>query len=81
MDLDYISKGCKGHLRHTTTPIKSSPYLLGPPLLVLPGPHILLSPSHLNIMPNQPPIHFNPMLNHNLSGMHLIKGGGVDMKG
>jgi len=46
------------------------------PLLILPGPHLLLGPSHLNIMPNQPTIHFNPMLSHYLSGMHLIRGGG-----
>jgi len=46
------------------------------PLLILPGPRLFLGPSHLHIMPNQPPIRFNPMLNHNLSGMHLIRGGG-----
>lgn len=76
MDLDHTSRGCKGHLRHTKTPIKSLPYLLGALLLILPGPHILLGSSHLNIMPNQPPIHFNPILSHNLNGMHLIRGGG-----
>ena len=46
------------------------------PLLILSGPCLILGPSHLNIMPNQPPIHFNPMLSRNLSGMHLIMGGG-----
>ena len=76
MDLDHTSRGCKGHLRHIKTPTKSSPYLLGALLLILPGPHLLLGPSHLNIMPNQPPIPFNHMLSYNLSGMHLIRGGG-----
>ena len=76
MDLDHTSRACKGHPRHITTPTKPPPYLLGAPLLILPGPHLLLGPSHLNIMPNQPPIHFNPMLSHNLSGMHLLRGGG-----
>ena len=71
MDLNHTSRGCKGHLKHTTTPT-----LLGAPLLILPGPHLLLGPSHLNIMPNQPPIHFKPMLSCSLSGMHLIRGGG-----
>lgn len=60
MDLDHTSRGCKGHLRHTTTPTKSLPYLLGALLLILPSPHLLLGPSHLNIMPNKPLIHFNP---------------------
>ena len=76
MDLDHTNKGCTGHLRHTITPTKSPPYLLGVPLLILAGPHHLLGPTHLNIMSNQPPIHFNPMLNRNLSGMHLIRSGG-----
>ena len=76
MDLDHTSRECKGHLRHTTTPIKQLPYLLGVPLLILPGPHLLLGHIHLNIMPNQLPILSTPILNHNLSGMHLIKGGG-----
>ena len=76
MDLDHTIRGCKGHPRHTTTPTKSLPYLLGVPLLILPGPRLLLSPSHLSIMPNQSTIHCNLMLNHHLNGMHLIKGGG-----
>ena len=76
MDLDHTSRECKGHLRHTTTPTKPLPYLLAALLLILPGPHLLLHPIHLNIIPNQSLIHFNPMLSHNLSGMHLIKGGG-----
>ena len=76
MDLDHTNRGCKGHFRHTTTPTKSPPYLLRAPLLILPSPCLLLGPSHFNIMPNHLPIHLNPMLNHNLSGMHLIRGGG-----
>ena len=52
MDLDHTNKGCKGHPMHTATPTKSLPYLLGVPLLILPGPRLLLGPSHLNIMPN-----------------------------
>lgn len=73
MELDHISRGCKGHLRHTTTPTKSLSYLLGALLLILPGPSLLFGPIHLCIMPNQLLIHFNPMLNHNLSGMQLIR--------
>ena len=60
MDLDHISRGCKGHLRHTTTPTKLPPYLLGAPLLILlgdplltlPGLHPLLGPMHLSITPS-----------------------------
>ena len=76
MDLDHTSRECKGHLRHTTTPTKPLPYLLGALLRILLGPHLLLGPIHLNIMPNQPLIHSTPILSHNLSGMHLIRGGG-----
>eukprot|EP00253_Pinus_taeda_P020996 PITA_20996 len=73
MDLDLTSKECKGHPRHTTTPIKPLPCLLGAPLFILPGPHLLLGHIHLNITLNQLLIHFTPMLSHSLSGMPLIR--------
>ena len=75
MDPDITSRECKGHLKPITTPIKPLPCLLRVSLLILPGPHLLLGPSHLYIMPNQLLIHFTPTLNHSLSGMHLIRGG------
>ncbi len=76
MDLDHTSRGCKGHLRHITTLTISLPDILRDPLLILYDPCLLLDPFHLNTMPNQLLIHFKPVLSHNLSGMHLLRGGG-----
>ena len=76
MDLDLTNRNCKGHPRPIITPIKPLPYLLGVPLLILPGSHLLLIPSQIHIMPNQLLIRFTLMISHSLSGMHLIKGGG-----
>ena len=76
MNLDLTSRNCKGHPRPIMTPIKPLSCLLGVPLLILPGSHLLLVPSQIHIMPNQLLIHFTLMLNYSLSGMHLIRGGG-----
>ena len=78
MDLDLTSRNCKGHPRPIMTPIKPLSCLLGVPLLTLPGSHLLLVPSQIHIMPNQLLIHFTLMLSHSLSGMHLIRGGGLN---
>ena len=51
-------------------------YFLGVPLLILPSPHPLLGHIHLNTILNLLLIHFILMFSHNLSGMHLIRGGG-----
>ena len=81
MDLDLTSRRCKGYPRPIMTLIKPFSCLLGIPLLILPGlhlllGHILLVPSQIHIMPNQLLIHFTLMLSHSLSGMHLIRNGG-----
>ena len=76
MDLDLTSKNCKGHTRPIMTPTKPLSCLLGVPLLILLGSHLLLVPSQIHIMPNQLLIHFTLMLSHSLSGMHLIRSGG-----
>ena len=76
LGLDHTSRVCKGHPMHITTPTKPQLYLLGDPLLILPGLHPLLGPMHLSIIPIQPASHFNLMLRHNLSGIHHSRGGG-----
>ena len=76
MGLDHTNKACKGQPMHITTPTKPQPYLLGDPLLILPGLHPLLGPLHLNITPSQLASHFNHMLRHNLNGIHHPWGGG-----
>jgi len=40
------------------------------PLLILLVLHLLLGPMNLSIILNQPAIHFNLMLHHNLNGVH-----------
>lgn len=76
MGLGHTNKACKGHPMHIATPTRPHPYLLGGPLLILPGLHLLLGPLHLSIIPSQPTNHFNHMLHHNLSGMQRPRGGG-----
>ena len=76
MDPYPTNRKCKGHPIPITTFIKPLPCLLGVPLLILPGSHLLLVPSQIHIMPNQLLIHFTLMLSHSLSGMHLIRSGG-----
>ena len=78
MDLDLTSRGCKGHPKLITTPTNPLTYLLGVPLLILPGPHPLLGHIHLNIILNLLLICFILMFSHNLSGMHLNRGGGLN---
>ena len=79
MDLDLTSRNCQGHPRPIMTPIKPLSCLLGVPLLILPGWHLLLVPLEIHIMPYQLLIRFTLMLSHSLSGMHLIKGGGPNI--
>ena len=76
MGLGHMSRACKGHPMHITTPTIPHPYLLGDPLLILPSLHLLLGPLHLSIIPNQLASHFNHMLHHNMSGVHHPRGGG-----
>ena len=81
MDPYPTNRNYKGHLRPIMTLTKPPSCLLGVPLLILPGVHlllvhILLVPSQIHIMPNQLLIHFTLMLSHSLSGMHLIRSGG-----
>lgn len=76
MGIDHTSKACKGHPIHINIPTPPQPYLLGDPLLILPGIHLLLGPLHISITPNQPSSHFNHTLYHNLRGMHHPRGGG-----
>ena len=75
MSLDHTNKACKGCPTHITTQTKTQPYLLGDPLLILPGLHPLLGPMHLSITRNQPASHFNLMLYHNLNGIRHSMGG------
>ena len=76
MDPYPTSRNYKGHLRPIMTPTKPLSCLLGVPLLILTGSHLLLAPSQIHIMPYQLLIHFTLMLSHSLSGMHLIRSGG-----
>jgi len=76
MDPYLTSRECKGHPRPIMTHIKPLSCLLGVPLLILLGSHLLLVPSQIHIMPNQLLDRFTLMLSHGLSGMHLIRGGG-----
>ena len=76
MDLYLTSKGCEGHPRLITTPTNPIAYLLGVPLLILPGLHLICGLIHLNTILNPLLIRFTHMSSHNLSGMHLNRGGG-----
>lgn len=77
MDPDRTNKGCKGHPRLITTPTNPLTYLLGVPLLILPGSYPLLGHTHLNTILNLLLIRFILMFSYNLSGMHLNRGGGT----
>ena len=76
LGLDHTSRACKGHPMHITTPTKPQLYLLGDPLLILLGLHLLLGHMNLNIIPSHPTSHFNLMFHHNLSGIPHTRGGG-----
>lgn len=76
LGLDHTREACKGHPMHITTPTKPHLYLLGDPLVVLPGLQHLLGHMHLSSIPIHLASHFNLMLYHNLSGIHNSRGGG-----
>lgn len=76
MDPDLTSRGCKGHPKLIITPTNPLIYLLRAPLLILPGPHLLCGLIHLHTILNVLLIRFTLMPSHNLSGMHLNRGGG-----
>lgn len=75
MDPDLTNSGCKGHPKLITTPTNPLTYLLGVPLFILLGLHPLLGHIHPNTILNLLLIHFILTFSHNLSGMHLNKGG------
>ena len=70
------SRGCKGHPWLIIAPTNLLTYLLGAPLLILLGPHLLYGLIHLNTILNLLLIRFILMFSHNLSGIHLNRGGG-----
>ena len=76
MDPDLINRGCKGHPKLITTPTNPLICLLGVPLLILPGPHLLRGLIHLHTTLNLLLTRFTLMPSRNLSGMHLNRGGG-----
>ena len=75
MGPDLTNRGCKEHPKLITTPTSPLTCLLGGPLLILAGPHLLLGLIHLNTILNLLLIRFTLMSSHNLSGMHLNRGG------
>ena len=75
-DLDLISKGCKGHHKPITTPTSRFLCLPGVPLLILHGPCLLLGLIHLSILLSPLLTLIIHMPSHNLSGVHLSRGGG-----
>jgi len=76
LDLDHTNRVHKDHHMHITNPTKPQLHLLGSPLLIIPDPHALLGPMHLSIIPSQPTSHFNLTINHNISGIPHLRGGG-----
>ena len=79
MGLDLTSRGCKGHPKIIITPTNPLIYILGAPLLILAGPHLLHGLIHLHTILNLLLIRFTHIPSHNLSGMHLNRGGGLNL--
>ena len=75
MGPDLTSRGCKEHPKLFTTPTNPHTCLLGGLLLIPSGPHLLLGLIHLSTTLNLLLIHFTLISSHNLSGMHLNRGG------